>query len=140
MPAWNSTLKPSRKQMQRGKWKPSSKTKRATASERKHMSALAQQGCCLCRFLGLGETPAEIHHIRHGMGAGQRNGNTMTIPLCPEHHRGNTGYHGMGRRAFEAAYGVTELDLLAMCQQQTKTSPAPAATGLGHTQRMEVAE
>jgi hypothetical protein len=33
--------------------------------------------------------------------------------LCPEHYRGNTGLHGMGRKAFERAYGVTELELLA---------------------------
>jgi len=38
---------------------------------------------------------------------------TETIPLCPEHHRGATGLHGMGRKAFERAYGVTELELLA---------------------------
>lgn len=46
------------------------------------------------------------------MGAGQRNSNRNAIPLCPEHHRGNTGYHGLGRRAFERTYGLTELDLL----------------------------
>lgn len=91
--------------------------KRATAEERRHMSRIAEQGCVLCAYLGLGETRAEIHHLRHGMGAGQRNSNLMTIPLCPEHHRGRTGFHGMGRRAFEREYGVTELDLLAMSQK-----------------------
>jgi hypothetical protein len=34
------------------------------------------------------------------------------IGLCPEHHRGNTGIHGMGRKAFEREYGVTEEELL----------------------------
>jgi len=34
------------------------------------------------------------------------------IGLCPEHHRGNTGVHGMGRKAFARFYGVTEEDLL----------------------------
>lgn len=86
------------------------------------MSQQADAGCILCRHLGFGETPAEIHHLRHGMGAGQRNSNLMTIPLCPEHHRGSTGYHGLGRRAFECEYGVTEMDLYAMTQQENHTA------------------
>jgi hypothetical protein len=32
--------------------------------------------------------------------------------LCPEHHRGNSGIHGMGRKAFERKYSLTEEDLL----------------------------
>jgi hypothetical protein len=32
--------------------------------------------------------------------------------LCTEHHRGNTGVHGMGRKSFERKYGVTEEELL----------------------------
>jgi len=88
------------------------------------MSAQADAGCILCRFLGLGNTPAEIHHLRHGVGAGQRNSNLMTIPLCPEHHQGRTGYHGLGRRAFEREYGVTEMDLWAMAQKQNPATLA----------------
>lgn len=38
------------------------------------------------------------------------------IPLCPEHHTGNTGIHGMGRKAFATHYGVTEEDLLAQTE------------------------
>ena len=93
----------------------------ATKAEKAYMSEQAEAGCILCRHLGLGATPAEIHPLRSGMGAGQRNSNLMTIPLCPEHHRGNTGYHGLGRRAFEREYGVTEMDLFGMAQ---KTNPA----------------
>ncbi|MGX5660013.1 Ref family recombination enhancement nuclease [Castellaniella ginsengisoli] len=83
-----------------------------TKSERQFLGRVAEQGCILCRRLGHPGTPAEIHHLRSGMGKGQRNTNQNVIPLCPEHHRGNTGYHGLGRRAFERMYGVTELDLL----------------------------
>lgn len=100
--------------LKRSAWKRSAPKRRATAQERTHMSAQADAGCILCIYLGLGSTPSEIHHLRAGMGAGQRNGNLMTIPLCPEHHRGRAGYHGMGRRAFEREYGVTEIDLLNM--------------------------
>ena len=76
--------------------------------EKQHYDRLASFGCILCNFLDLGETPAEIHHIRH---AGLRK-NAPVIALCPEHHRGNTGVHGMGRKAFTKHYGVSEEDLL----------------------------
>jgi hypothetical protein len=34
------------------------------------------------------------------------------IPLCPEHHRGSTGLHGLGTKGFEKEYGYDEADLL----------------------------
>jgi hypothetical protein len=34
------------------------------------------------------------------------------IPLCPEHHRGKTGLHGLGTKGFPKHYGYDELDLL----------------------------
>lgn len=81
----------------------------ATKAEKKHYGRLARLGCILCIRLGYGEgTPAEIHHIRR---AGRRN-DAPVVPLCPEHHRGNKGIHGMGRKAFERYYGFTEEDLL----------------------------
>lgn len=80
----------------------------------KRLAKLVDMGCILCRHLGYPGTPAELHHLRHGQGMGQRSPNDKAIFLCPEHHRGQTGYHGMGKRAFEKAYGVTELDLLDM--------------------------
>lgn len=99
-----------------------------TKDERRHLRRVAESGCVLCRHLGLGHGLAEIHHLRHGMGMGQRNNNKMVIGLCPEHHRGNTGYHGLGRRAFERMYGVTELDLLEMSR-----GAEPAAQTAGKT-------
>lgn len=118
MRAWNSTFKAPTKPMARSVWKKRSNKRAATKAERQHMNAQSESGCILCRFLGYGNTPAEIHHIRHGMGAGQRNSHLMTIPLCPEHHRGATGYHGLGRRAFERMYGTTELDLFGMTERE----------------------
>lgn len=35
------------------------------------------------------------------------------IPLCPEHHRGRTGIHGLGTKGFPRHYGFDEADLLA---------------------------
>lgn len=89
-----------------------------TKTEKEHLSRVADLGCVLCERLGMVGTSAEIHHLRHGMGMGQRNSNFNVIPLCPEHHRGNTGYHGLGRRAFESTYNVTEVQLLEITKQR----------------------
>lgn len=80
----------------------------------KHMGRIASLGCILCQHLGDPGTPAEVHHIREGQGASQRASDWLTIPLCPEHHRGNGGIHGLGRKGFETRYKLGELDLLAM--------------------------
>ena len=86
----------------------------ATASEKRHLGRVAAAGCVLCRHLGYGYTEAEVHHLREGQGAAQRASNYLTAGLCPEHHRGASGFHGLGKRAFERTYKLTELDLLAM--------------------------
>lgn len=88
-----------------------------TKDERRHLSAVADLGCILCMHLGYPGTPAEIHHLRAGMGMAQRSNNYNVIPLCPEHHRGNSGYHGLGRRAFERMYNTDENELLHETQQ-----------------------
>ena len=69
-------------------------------------------GCMVCRRMGYEGTPAEIHHPRRGTGLGQRASNYDAIPLCPEHHRGNTGIHGLGTKGFPKRWGFTEADLL----------------------------
>ena len=83
------------------------------AVERKHYGLLASLGCIVCYLEGNAGTPSEIHHLRHGVGMGQRNNYKNAIPLCHAHHR--TGGYGValhaGQEAFEANYG-TELELL----------------------------
>lgn len=85
-----------------------------TAAEGRYMGRVAALGCILCDHLGLGATPAQVHHIREGQGMSQRASNYLTVPLCPEHHQGKSGLHGLGTNAFERTYGLSELDLLAM--------------------------
>jgi hypothetical protein len=87
------------------------------AVERMHLGKVAAIGCIACLKAGNEGTPAEIHHIRHGMGMGQRNNHFRTIPLCHAHHRGTLGLkvpsiHG-SRDAFIKTFG-TELELLQM--------------------------
>ena len=94
-----------------------------TKKEKLHLNALADFGCIVCRNLGYGFTPAEIHHIRHGVGMGQRNGHKNAIPLCHKHHR--TGGYGVafhaGPKEFGMRYG-DELELLAQVNELLKVS------------------
>ena len=85
-----------------------------TNAERTHLGRLAEMCCILCRHYGIDDSPAEIHHIRTGVGAGKRSSHFDALPLCPIHHRlGNEAIHVMGRKAFERHHGITELELLA---------------------------
>ena len=85
-----------------------------TKAEKAHLSAVQELGCIACRVIGYVDTPAEIHHVRHGQGASQRADHFHVLPLCPIHHR--NGNHGVafhaGKQTWQARFG-TELDLLA---------------------------
>lgn len=82
-------------------------------AKNKHYDRVAELGCILCKKIGYDGTPCEIHHIRR---AGRRD-SAPTIGLCPSHHRGNIGVHGMGRKAFERHYQTTEEELLAWTEE-----------------------
>ena len=81
---------------------------------KRHLTRVAELGCILCANLGTPGTPAEIHHLREGQGAAQRGSDWTAVPLCPEHHRGASGLHGLGVRGFQTRYRLDELDLLAL--------------------------
>lgn len=83
-----------------------------TRDELRHKSALADMGCMVCfRLYGPHDPgPVELHHLRTG-GWGKGNYKTL-IPLCPEHHRGKTGVHGLGTKGFPVHYGFDQQDLL----------------------------
>ena len=83
-----------------------------TKDEKQHLDKVAAIGCVLCHLQGTPGTPAEIHHPRKGTGMGQRASHYDAIPLCPEHHRGKTGIHGMGVKAFTKHYDIDEAGLL----------------------------
>lgn len=88
-----------------------------TNKERYHLAQVVSLGCIIC-----GNIP-EIHHVRHGMGMGQRNSNFNVIPLCHVHHRtGNygTAFHA-GKKAFEKNFG-TELELLDKVNERLKVA------------------
>lgn len=80
----------------------------------RHMGRVAGIGCIICHHMGLGETPAVVHHLEEETGAAQRQDDFLTIPLCPEHHVGASGVHTLKKDGIYRRYGVSELDLLAM--------------------------
>ena len=95
--------------------------------DKRWLSDVASLGCIVCRNLGLGESPAEIHHIRTGQGTAQRADHKKTLPLCPPHHR--TGGHGIaihaGQKTWEKNYGtetelleqvISEVEVLRLCR------------------------
>lgn len=91
-----------------------------TKAEQKHLSRVAALGCIVCRQLGCPDSPAGIHHIRTGQGAGQRADHFHVIPLCSAHHQ--TGGYGVayhaGPQAWEMKYG-TEAELLVQVMYET---------------------
>lgn len=73
------------------------------------------------RIYGINHGEVELHHLRKGMGWGKGDYTTL-IPLCPEHHRGNSGVHGLGTKGFPKRYGFTEENLLEDALELLKAS------------------
>ncbi|MAK91906.1 MAG: hypothetical protein CMI13_11810 [Oleibacter sp.] len=83
-------------------------------ADKARFDALTDQGCIVCRLVLSVWTPPDIHHLRSGVGMGQRSGHERTIPLCHTHHQGQWGIHAMGTRAWEAHFGYSEERLLTI--------------------------
>lgn len=72
------------------------------------MGKVAQLPCAIC-----GASGVHVHHIRQTFGASERAPDTLTIPLCPAHHTGSEGIHGLGEKGFRMRYKRDEIALLA---------------------------
>lgn len=81
---------------------------------KRHMGRVAQVPCVLCAHLGLGDSPAIVHHMKLGTGASDRASDFLTIALCHEHHVGKTGVHTLKEKGLRLRYNLSEIDLLAM--------------------------
>lgn len=88
---------------------------------KKHYDRVARLGCILCRHLGYKDTPAEIHHVRK---FGGKRDLAPVVPLCPEHHRGNSGVHGLGKKGFATRYSLDEDALVELTNQALDESPS----------------
>lgn len=58
------------------------------------MELVSSLGCCVCRRLGHGYVPAQVHHVAEGSG---KRSPWSVVPLCPEHHTGSSGFHRRGK-------------------------------------------
>jgi hypothetical protein len=77
---------------------------------KRHFDRVANLGCILCKtVLDIKDTPAEIHHV---FDTADRS-DFLVLPLCPAHHRGKAGFHGLGERKFNMVYGTSETKLLS---------------------------
>ena len=93
----------------------------ATKNEKIALNKIAELGCILCsEVYGFEGTPSELHHIRRH---GNVRASSPIIPLCPEHHRGNTGVHGLGRHGFSNKWQVTEEILLEAVNKRLGRKP-----------------
>lgn len=87
-----------------------------TKDEKKRLNQIAELGCILCsEVLGYEGTPSELHHVRR---YGAKRSASPILPLCPEHHRGNDGVHGLGVKGFESKWGITCQELLERVDQR----------------------
>jgi hypothetical protein len=82
----------------------------ATKNEKNALNKIAELGCILCsEYFGIEGTPAELHHCRR---YGNVRNASPILPLCPEHHRGNSGVHGLGAKGFIKKYSISFEELL----------------------------
>ena len=88
----------------------------ATKDEKKRLNKIAELGCILCsEILGIEGSEAELHHVRR---FGAKRSTSPILPLCPEHHRGNSGIHGLGAKGFINKYSVSFESLLERVDQR----------------------
>lgn len=99
-----------------------------TLAEKRHLDRVSALGCVVCRNLNLGESPAEIHHLRDHTGQGLKEDHYHTIPLCFPHHRGGQygiAYHS-GAAKWEEKYG-TQVELLEQTWRELGIEELPAS-------------
>ncbi len=85
-----------------------------SAKGKRWMGKVAKIPCVLCAYQGLGESPAQVHHLKMGTGASDRASDMLVIALCYEHHLGASGVHMLKEKGLRLRYNLSELDLLAM--------------------------
>lgn len=85
-----------------------------SAKAKRHLGRVARVPCVLCSHMGLGETPAQVHHLKFGTGVSDRASDWLVAALCPEHHTGASGVHTLKEKGLRLRYNLSELDLLAM--------------------------
>lgn len=78
-----------------------------------HLLRVKSITCRLCVWMGLAKDEPIGQSDAHHIGDSSERDDWLTVALCPEHHRGATGFHGLGEREFNRRYRTNELALLA---------------------------
>jgi hypothetical protein len=82
----------------------------ATKNEKNALDKIARLGCIVCSAAyGIEMPDVQLHHVRR---FGKPRFASPCLPLCFEHHLGNTGIHLMGAKGFTAKHGFTQEALL----------------------------
>lgn len=80
-------------------------------SLQKYVEAIHGLPCVVCFLLtGQRRYGVEGHHpesVRDELS------DWLELPICPDHHRGPNGIHGLSRRGFEIRYKLDDLALIA---------------------------
>jgi len=80
-----------------------------TVAAERHKDRVAQLPCVVCLYkLGVETKPVHVHHVTVPAD------DFAVSPLCPEHHQGPTGVHGLHRRGFERMWKLDEIGLVAL--------------------------
>jgi hypothetical protein len=89
-----------------------------------HLAYVASLPCCVP---GCGRR-ATVHHLRclgSSAAAGRRSGDDETVPLCHEHHQGDTGVEAIGERKFWPMHGIVPLVLAARLRAESRAGAMP---------------
>lgn len=70
--------------------------------DKKYLAKVKNLPCCICGAC----PPSDPHHKKEFTGIALKSSDYDAMPLCYEHHIGNTGIHGLGRKEFERRYGL----------------------------------
>jgi hypothetical protein len=89
-----------------------------TKADKQWLDDVSSLGCVACRNAGLGQSLAEIHHVRTGVGMAQRAAHTRVLPLCTLHHRAcyPIGFHAAAK-SWQAEHGSEETLLAQVARE-----------------------
>lgn len=79
----------------------------------KYEQRLRALPCIVGVKMGMSCKCEELHHAGD---ADERN-DWAQVPLCYEHHQGETGVHGLHRRTFHMRYKLTDVQMLAITRE-----------------------
>ena len=98
-------------------------------SKKLHMERV-HSCCCVICWKKLGEVRFGVH--AHHAGEASDRDDYALVALCPEHHQGATGIHGMHRRGFHRFWKTTDIQLLAWTQEALYKYGALATRNQGY--------